>query len=123
MTMSTEKKYIVLVLALCGACKTTFKFHKAEEVFFTKGKDYNYTLTFTTDSLFTLYEQVIEGHSTCQGRWHYISHDTILLHCNDEPFPAQLQAGYLSVRDIKVVVLNKNQMVFAGVILNRKFKK
>ena len=48
--------------------------------------------------------------SACEGHWKYITKDTILLECGQEPPQNIIQRGYISERSRKIKVLNENRL-------------
>jgi len=71
------------------------------------------------DSTFILDYRFFDGQSTCNGRWKYISKDTVLLKCDTEKFPAQLQLGYMSNRIQKATILNRKQIQLGKIVLSK----
>jgi uncharacterized lipoprotein NlpE involved in copper resistance len=112
------KHYLTVLIAFVFAsCKSVSQ--NAQGVYSQNGMDYQYHLTLN-DSSFTLTQKYFEVNSTCKGKWNYIAKDTILLKCNDEDLSAKLQSGYISERERKIVVLNKNKLQLGEIILKRK---
>lgn len=87
-------------------------------VYVKKGKDYQYSLTINKDSTFTLTTQSIHARSECKGKWQLVG-DTLLLKCNDEPFPAQITKGYMIEREKKVIVLSEKKLKLGQVVMKR----
>src|SRR5258706_5870383 len=79
------------------------------------GKDYKYSLMISGDSTFTLETQSIHARSGCKGGWK-LHGDTLLLKCNEEPFPAQIASGYMNEREKRVIV-SRNGLKLGTVIL------
>ena len=46
----------------------------------------------------------------CVGKWEYISKNTILLQCADEPFDRIITRGYMPIRSHEIKVLNINKL-------------
>jgi len=46
----------------------------------------------------------------CVGKWKYISKNTILLQCADEPFDRIITRGYMPIRSHEIKVLNINKL-------------
>lgn len=82
-----------------------------------KGKDYTYSLQLNEDKTFLFTQRYIEVKSSCEGNWEVIKSDTLLLKC----FPAEqfeeLQGGYMSDRERKVVVINNRRLKINDVLL------
>ncbi|MXV18005.1 copper resistance protein NlpE [Hufsiella ginkgonis] len=83
------------------------------------GKDFKYTLTINQDSTFALTKQYFEASSKCQGRWSYISKDTLILKCDAEKFPAAIAGGYMQDREQKVVLLANGKLMLQSVTLKK----
>ncbi len=83
-------------------------------------KDYVYDLSLNSDSSFTFTKKYFEVNSTCHGKWQRISSDAILLKCDDAGVSEQLQSGYMTERERKIIVLNKDKLKIDEVILKRK---
>jgi len=90
--------------------------------YYSKGKDYLYSLTLNNDSSFTFTKKFFEVNSTCQGRWQQASKDTLLLKCSDEDLSGKLQSGYMSEREKKVIILNSKKLKIDNTVLKRKGK-
>ncbi|WBO84487.1 hypothetical protein [Hymenobacter yonginensis] len=82
------------------------------------GKDYECSLTVKKDSTFALVIESIDSRSGCEGKWK-LNGDTLLLHCDDAPFPAQIASGYMSEREMKLIILNESKLKFGQIILKR----
>jgi hypothetical protein len=85
-----------------------------------KRKDYQYDLTLNNDSSFTFTKKYFEVNSICQGQWKRIAKDTLLLKCGEEDLSAKLQSGYVTKRERKLIVLNKQKLKIENVILKRR---
>lgn len=107
---------MIIVFASCTTNKSLVgKYTKS-------GKDFKYGLTLNKDSTFVLVKQYFEVNSNCQGRWHYIAKDTLLLVCEEQSLTAKLTSGYMSEREYKVVILVNNKVKLKDVILTKSKK-
>jgi hypothetical protein len=106
--------FFILLFVCCNANK------KIVGNYFKNGKDFKYSLTLNKDNTFILKEESFEANSQCQGRWHYLTKDTLLLECGKEDLPAMLQSGYISDRIQKAIILDHHQIKLQQVILTRK---
>jgi hypothetical protein len=103
---------LIIVFASCTTNKSLFgKYTKS-------GKDFKHSLTLNKDSTFVLVQQYFEVNSKCQGRWHFIAKDTLLLVCDEENLTAKLAGGYMSEREQKVVIIN-NKVKLKDVMLTK----
>lgn len=107
----------VIVLA---SCKTVSFSQNIQGRYYIEGRDYQYSLSLNNDSSFTFTKKYFEGSSTCQGNWHFLSKDTLLLTCDEADLSAKLQSGYMTERERKVIVLNKNKLKIDNVVLKRE---
>jgi len=88
--------------------------------YYIKGKDFNESLIIQKNHTFTLVEQGFEYDSQCQGKWKYISKDTIVLQCDSEKdVEKMLQSDYMSDRLRKATILNRNQIKIKNVVLTK----
>lgn len=114
------KNIMILSLFFFSSCKTPSLSQSIQGQYYKEGKDYKYGLNINDDSSFAFTKKYYEVNSTCQGKWQRISKDTLLLICNEEDLFAKLQSGYMTEREKKVIVLNKNEIKIDKVILKRK---
>jgi hypothetical protein len=116
------KKRIITILAvvLFISCKSVHELQSIQGEYYKQGNDYQYDLVLNRDSSFILSQKYFEVNSTCQGKWIYFSKDTLLLQCNPENVSAQLQSGYMSEREKKVIVVSRNKLQLGKTILKRK---
>ena len=110
--------FIFLTIAI--SCKTVSVFKGVAGHYFKKGKGLTYNLTLNEDSSFMLNQKYFDVDASCKGQWHYISTDTIALLCDKDDLTAQLQRGYMSEREMKVIVLSKKRLKLGKVILSKK---
>jgi len=101
------------------SCKSISRLQNADGQYYAKGRDYSYSLWLEVNSSFVFTQKYFEVNSTCQGKWKYLSKDTILLQCNED-LSAKLQSGYMSTRVRKIIVLNKNRLQIDKIVLKRK---
>jgi hypothetical protein len=103
----TQKNLIFFLIILLASCSL----HKnISGIYCESGKDFKKILILKNDSTFVLDYRFFDGQSTCNGKWKYISTDVLLLKCDTEKFPAQLQSGYMSNRTQKAILLNHKQI-------------
>ena len=103
-----------------ASCKTVSISQNIPGQYYKEGKDYQYDLRLNTDNSFILTQKYFEVNSTCRGKWQYLSHDTLLLKCNDEDLSAKLQSGYMTEREKNIIVLSRNKLKIGNVIVKRK---
>jgi hypothetical protein len=87
------------------------------------GTDYKKSLRLNKDGTFALTTENFDSKSGCQGKWKYLSKDTLLLKCDAEGFPAIITSGYISEREQKVVLLGNNQIKYKQMILTKSKKR
>jgi hypothetical protein len=118
--------YIAIMLGLfvtCNAqkieqgtiCGTFYKLVKW------KGYNTSYTLELNADSTFKLHITLFEGSSQCIGKWEILDSVFIMLKCNEDTNPYEmLTSGYMSEKEHKLQVINKNKIKYKDVVLKRK---
>jgi len=105
-----------------ASCKTTPLLQSLPGQYYKNWKGYKYILILNNDSSFIYTEKYREGSPRCEGKWQFISKDTLLLKCGKATFTEALSSGYLAEREKKVIVVNKNKVMIDNVILKRKKK-
>jgi hypothetical protein len=90
--------------------------------YYNNGTDYKRSLKLNQDGTFALTTENFDNKSACQGKWKYLSRDTLLLKCDSESFPAIITSGYISEREQKVVLLGNNQIKYKHMILTKSKK-
>lgn len=118
--------YIAIMLGLFVNCKA----QKIEQgticgTFYklVKGKDFNtaYTLELHTDSTFKLLINTAGGNLQCTGKWEIADNVFIMLKCSEDANPYEmLSSGYMSQKEYKLQVINKNKIKYKDFILKRK---
>lgn len=116
------KNLLIISIIFLASCKTVSMSQNMQGQYYKEGKDYQYSLSLNNDSSFTLTKKYFEVNSTCRGKWQRISKDTLLLKCGEEDLSVKLQSGYMTERERKVIVLNKNKLKIDKVILKRKLE-
>ena len=106
--------FLIVLFVSCNANKKIFG------SYYKNGKDFGYTLTLNKNYSFILMEESFEANSKCQGKWHYLTKDTLLLECDKEDLPAMLQSGYMSDRILKAIILGHHQIKLQQVTLAKK---
>ncbi len=102
------------------SCKSVTVLQSMEGEYQKSGKDYKCRLNLNRDSSFILTQKYFEVNSICNGKWQNVSADTILLKCDvEDDITAKLQSGYMTERENKVLVLNKNRLKIGNVVLKR----
>lgn len=114
------KTLLIISIIFSTSCKTTSLFQNLQGQYYKKGKDYKYILILNNDSSFTFTERYHEGRSSCQGKWLFISKDTLLLKCGEASLSEMLQRGYMEEREKKVILISTNKVMIDKVILKRK---
>lgn len=98
--------------AICG---TFYKLNK--------DKDFStsYTLTLNPDNTFTFVIKVQDAQPQCNGTWEMVDNEFILLKCGEDANPYEmLSSGYMSEKEHKLQVINKNKIKYKDVVLKRK---
>jgi hypothetical protein len=97
--------------ALCG---TFYKLNK--DKYFNS----SYTLELRPDSTFTFIVMVKDAKPQCNGKWEIIDKEFILLRCNEDTNPYEmLSSGYMSEKEHKLKIINKNKIKYKKVVLKR----
>jgi hypothetical protein len=112
------RNLLILLLSTCICAKAYSQVPSGE--FERNGKDYRYTLILKNDSTFSFQIAVADGGSSCDGRWHLISKNTIRLDCNELSLPEKLQRGYMKERGRTATLLGRKKIKIGQVILKRK---
>lgn len=98
--------------ALCG---TFYKLNK--DKYFSS----SYTLELRPDSTFSFIIMVKDAKPQCNGKWKIIDKEFILLECNESSNPYEmLSSGYMSQKEQKLQVINKNKIKYKDFVLKRK---
>jgi len=84
-------------------------------------KDYRYNLKVNSDNSFAFERQSYHSRSMCNGKWE-LNGDTLLLKCDEEPLEAQLSSGYLTDREMEVIVLSDKKLKI-GIVTMKQVKK
>lgn len=88
-----------------------------------KGKDFitSYTLELNADSTFTLLINTAAGKPQCNGKWELVDNEFIHLKCYEiTDVTEALSSGYMSQREHKLQVVNRNKIKYKDVVLKRK---
>lgn len=72
--------------------------------------DMTTTIVLKKDHQFTFIKSYGTLDIKCKGRWEYISKDTIILRCEQEPLEKAIVLGYMPVRNHKIKVINANKL-------------
>ena len=91
--------------------------------YYNNGTDYKNSLRLNKDGTFVLTTENFDSKSGCQGKWKYLTKDTLLLKCGDEGFLAIITSGYITNREQKVVLLGNNQIKYNQMILTKSNKR
>lgn len=108
---------IQIVTILLTSCISYSQNLKGE--YYKQGKDFRYELTLN-DSSFILTQKYFEVNSTCNGKWNYVSKDTIFLRCEEVDKSAKFESGYMNERERKIILISKKKMKLGNVILKKK---
>lgn len=118
--------YVVITLGLFISCKaqkigqealcgTFYKLNK--DKYFSS----SYTLELRPDSSFTFIVMVKDAKPQCEGKWKIIDKEFILLECKESSNPYEmLSSGYMSEKEHKLQVINKNKIKYKDFVLKRK---
>jgi hypothetical protein len=94
---------------------TFYKLNKAKH--FSK----SYTLELKPDGTFTFIIKVKDGQPQCSGMWEIVGNEFIFLKCNEiTDIIETLTNAYMSKREHKVEIINKNKLKYNDVVLKRK---
>ncbi len=114
-------KYILAILSVTsiGLSSCSNAFHRPiNGIYNNSSKDFYYSLSIN-DSSFSLIQNYFEANSSCSGKWQKLSNDTLFLRCEDAGMSSRLQSGYMSEREKKVIIRNRNKIQIGKVILKR----
>lgn len=118
--------YIALMLGLFVTCRAQKIEHGAVCGTFyklVKGKDFNtaYKLEIHADSTFKLLINTAEGNPQCTGKWEIVDNVFIMLKCcEDANSYEMLSSVYMSQKEHKLQIINKNKVKYKDVVLKRK---
>ena len=110
-------KLLLIISLLLSGCAASLSQNSVVGNYYTKGKNYSYSLQLNTDSTFQLIIQDMEVKSSCDGTWRMVGDDTILLKCFPPNPSEQLQGGYMSNRERKIAVLNNRKLRIDNLVL------
>jgi hypothetical protein len=114
MTMSllSCKAQTVEQASICGTFYESYK----DKHFST-----SYTLILNSDSTFSFHIIVKDGQPQCNGKWELVEDEFILLKCGEDANPFEMLSNhYMSQKEHKLQVLNKNKIKYKNVVLKRK---
>jgi hypothetical protein len=114
------KRIYICILLLLTSCTVN---RYIPGTYFSKGIGYKRNLKLNKDGTFVLANENFDSKSECQGKWKYLSKDTLLLKCDTESFPAIISSGYISERQQKVILMDNNQIKYNQVILTKLKEK
>lgn len=115
------KYFLIFFVIVFASCKSAAIFHGLDGKYYKKGKDYVYELSLSRDSSFDFTKKYFEVNSTCHGKWIFSFNDTIILKCDEEKeLAARLQSGYMTIREWKVIVINRKKVKVGNVILSKQ---
>lgn len=98
--------------AICG---TFYKLNK-DKYFST-----SYTLNLNPDNIFTFVIKTQDAQPQCKGIWEMVDNEFILLKCCEAANPYEvLSSGYMSEKEHKLQIINKNKIKYKDVVLKRK---
>ncbi|PSL43313.1 hypothetical protein CLV51_1082 [Chitinophaga niastensis] len=115
-----KNNILFIVVVIFTSCRSVAVSQNIAGQYYKSGKDYQYNLILNKDNSFALTQKYFDVNSMCQGKWQYLSADTILLNCGDEDLSARLERGYMTERQKKIIVLGQNKLKLGAVILKRK---
>ena len=102
------------------ACKAVTIPGSLHGTYFSKGKDYEFSLTLLRDSIFNLKLVYQDARPACSGNWKYLTKDTILLECQEnEDIIHTISSGYMNERKHVAIILNKNKLMYKNTILKK----
>ena len=110
-------KLILIILFALSSCMTMSSKHSMIGSYKSIGKDYVYDLELKPDSTFQLTQIYTEVKAGCSGEWKIISENLILLKCFPADLEEQLQSGYLSNRERRVLIINNRKLKLENVTL------
>lgn len=118
--------YLVIIFGLLISCRA----QKIDQssicgTFYKLDKDKHfsssYTLELRLDSTFTFIISVQDAKPQCNGKWKIVDNGFIMLNCNEDTNPYEmLSSGYMSQRENKLQIINKNKIKYKDVVLKRK---
>jgi hypothetical protein len=118
--------YVVITLGLFVSCKTQEIGQEALcGTFYKLNNDKyfssSYTLELRPDSSFTFIVVVKDAKPQCEGKWKIIDKEFILLECKESSNPYEmLSSGYMSEKEHKLRIIDKNKIEYKDLVLKRK---
>ncbi|RZL62951.1 MAG: hypothetical protein EOO93_08225 [Pedobacter sp.] len=81
--------------------------------------NYKYKLQLNADGSFFLIEKHKDGNPQCEGHWKRIDQNIILLKCNEVNVTEMLSNRYMSKREYKLEIVDRNKIKYNGILLKR----
>ncbi len=114
-------KVSLALLILLTFCKGSQVLNDISGEYLKNGENYKYNLKLNQDNTFTLVQKYQDARPQCQGKWVYLTKNTLLLNCNPiKNITELLTNGYMPSRENKIIILNRKKLKLGQVILTRK---
>jgi hypothetical protein len=112
--------FYFILLGVFASCKTHTALKGLHGTYLAKGKDYYYSLILNPDNTFLLKIKYQDAVPECSGNWRYFTKDTLELTCSAlNDIAKSLTNGYMTERNHKVGVINKNKLKLDNVVLRK----
>ncbi len=96
-------------------CGTFYKLEKKKHF------STSYKLELNSDRTFVFIIKVQDGQPKCNGKWEIIDNEFIVLKCNEITDVAEtLTNAYMSKREHKLTIINKNKIKYNDIVLKRR---
>jgi hypothetical protein len=114
------RSLIYIILLVFVSCKVLTLQQEMPGEYYKGGKDCEYSLKLNQDSTFVLSIKYQDAKPQCNGKWQYLGKDTLVLKCNEvENISETLNNGYMTDREKKVRIINRNRLKLDQIILKR----
>lgn len=104
------KSYICFLFIICISCASSRIVTINSGCFQYVEDDLTKTIVLKKDYQFTFIESFGRIDVKCTGEWIYISKDTILLQCKNEPLENAFVQGYMPTRNHKIKIISADKI-------------
>lgn len=121
--IKNNKTALIILCIFIPSCKTSSSYLNQQGYYYKKGKGYRCSVTLNKDSTFLFTKKYFEADSKCNGKWYFLTKDTLLLKCKDAALYDELISGYIRERNFKAILINKNKLKVDNITLKKQPSK